>query len=115
MLTTPETSEAEHRSEATPLGVVWEPLFRSAASWNGNLAAVCGDLSTEYLDFLRRRGAEDIAFPFRLMSCKTPVDLMQAYQRFFEKASRDYQAEYAALARIGRKLVNVESADRQPD
>jgi CBS domain-containing protein len=85
------------------------PLFAGITEWNRGLCAVCADANREYLDFLRRRGVEDVGFPARLASCKTPTEVMQVYQSFFEKAARDYQDEYAALARIGSSALSDET------
>ncbi|MCC7250564.1 hypothetical protein [Hyphomicrobium sp.] len=99
MLTTPDISQNDRRSDALPIGYGW------ASSW----AATYLDLGAEYLDFIRRRGIEDIDLPSRLMACKTPLELMQEYQGFFEKETRDYRDEYAALARIGQRLLSAGS------
>lgn len=84
------------------------PLFAGLTEWNRGVCAVCADANREYLDFLRRRGIEDVRLPQRLASCKTPADVMQVYQSFLEKAARDYQAEYTALAHIGSSALDDE-------
>lgn len=107
MLTKTETS---HRSnDAMPGGWVWEPFLKNATSWNSNMGSLFTEFSAEYWDFVLRRGMEDVALPSRLMSCKSPVECMQVYQAFFEKASRDYQDEFAAFSRIGKKILNADA------
>lgn len=104
MLTIPDTPQDVRSDEALQgaLGAVLE----HAAACNKELGSAFADWSEEYLKFLQRRGAEDIDLLSQLGSCKTPVELMQAYQTFFLKASQDYRDEYAALARIGKRALD---------
>lgn len=104
MLTISETPRDVRSDDA--LQAAWGDVFERAAASSKEIGSVFADLSAEYLNFLQRRSAEDIGLLSQLGSCRTPVELIQAYQTFFLKASQDYRDEYAALARIGKRALD---------
>lgn len=104
MLTIPDTARDVRPDHA--LQGAWETVFERAAACNKEIGSAFADWSDEYLRFLQRRGAEDFGLLSQLGACKTPVELMQAYQAFFLKASQDYRDEYAALARISKRALD---------
>ena len=112
MLTIPETPEAAHSDDASP--AAYGLLFERAASINAEIGSVYAEWSKEHLSFLQKRGLEDIGFLSQLGSCKTPAELVQAYQAFLLKASQDRGDEYAALARIGKRAL-VGLSNQLPD
>lgn len=104
MLTIPETPRDVRSDDA--VRVAWGSVFERAAAVCEEIGSTFADLSKEYLSFLQRRGAEDIGLLAQLGVCKTPVELMQAYQTFFLKASQDYRDEYVTLAHIGKRVLD---------
>ncbi len=104
MLTIPDTPQDVRSDDA--LQGAWGAVFERAAACNKEIGSAFADWSEEYLKFLQRRGAEDIGLVSQLGSCKTPVELMQAYQAFFLKASQDYRDECAVLARISKRALD---------
>ena len=100
MLTISETPEVAHSDDASP--AAYGLRFERAASTNAEIGSVYAEWSKEYLSFLQKRGIEDIGFLSQLGSCKTPVELVQAYQA------------YAALARIGKRALDG-SNNQSPD
>jgi hypothetical protein len=80
----------------------WAPIAHQAEE----LQMAFADTSNDYLDFLQKRSSENIKLLKCLVTCRTPWDVVSAYQSFLSQASRDYQEEYCALAENGKKALN---------
>lgn len=60
---------------------------------------------TEIADFLSRRFAEDTEFQSKLMACRSPADLAELQQGFFQKALADYGDETGKMVEMNAGLV----------
>jgi hypothetical protein len=80
---------------------LWRPVMSAAVEWNRKVSEIAFGLNKEWLDFLNRRFAEDIALQEHLGPCKSFEEVWGVYADFSKKAVDDYQKEYAEIVKLG--------------
>lgn len=73
--------------------------------WNEQVGATFGAVSREWMDFVRRRIAEDLSFQQKLVACRSPEEFWQTYAGFIETMANDYQSEFVRLSQLGGQLA----------
>lgn len=66
-----------------------------------------GDFSSEVIQFVAERIAEDVKTQHEIMECKTPADLVQIQQRFLQKAFDQYAAETGKLVKMSNEMLHT--------
>lgn len=82
------------------------PMFAAMTELNGRFLEQVSKANNQWLGFVNRRLAEDLAASQRFMECKTVQDLFAAYSDFFQRTQQQYQAEFQYFARLNQKLAN---------
>lgn len=66
-----------------------------------------GDFSSEVIQFVAQRIAEDVKTQHEIMECTNPADLVQIQQRFLQKAFDQYTAETGKLVKLSSDLLHT--------
>jgi hypothetical protein len=82
------------------------PVMSAMTEINGRLIEHVSRANDEWIEFMTRRFNEDVAASQRLMQCRTVEDIFSAYGELFERAQRQYQAEFQSFARLNQELAN---------
>jgi hypothetical protein len=82
------------------------PVMEAMTEFNGRLLEQVSKANSEWLGFVNRRMNEDLAASQRIMECKTLQDLFAAYSEFFQRAQKQYQAEFQYFARLNQKFAD---------
>lgn len=65
-----------------------------------------GDFSSEVIQFVAERIAEDVKTQHEIMECKTPAELVHIQQRFLQKAFDQYTDETGKLVKLSTDLLH---------
>jgi hypothetical protein len=77
----------------------------SWAAANESAHRACVDLTAEWQGFVGRRLNEDLHLFQELSAAKAPQEAWNTWSRFWQKATGDYGAEYAAIAKIAACFI----------
>ena len=78
------------------------PMFEAAAQATASLCEGVTEIGKELAEFTARRVREDLTFPARLVKCRSPQDVQQAYVDFWTTAFTQYQNEFGRLAKMNQ-------------
>jgi len=102
-------SKANSAIHGPPSRLPWlemaRPGFEAAAEYTGRICESAVALNREWTDFMSRRVQEDFALPQRLVNCRSPQELQQAYIDYWSRAYSQYQQEFARLAGLNQTFV----------
>ena len=82
-------------------------MTNTTALWNGQLGTAVAEVNREWLDFINRRLTQDVALMQSLSACKSPDEVWRAYADFWQVAAKDYQEEFAELAKLGNAALEA--------
>lgn len=83
-----------------------QPIMTAMVELNGKGQIGWLDCQREWTRFLSQRFEEDMKLVNRLTNCTTPQDVYGAYADFLQKATNDYQQEWAKLMKIGQTCAS---------
>lgn len=82
------------------------PMMSAMTEINGRLLEHVSRANDEWIEFMTRRFNEDLAASQRLMECRTVEDIFSAYADLFQRAQRQYQAEFQSFARLNKEFAD---------
>jgi hypothetical protein len=88
----------------------WPVVLPGSAQHNARAMEAFGKVTTEWLDFIRRRVGEDVRLAAQLTASKSPAEAWSLYAGFLQQAMQDYWNEAAAMTRL-TSGVNGPGAD----
>ena len=81
------------------------PALEAMTAINSRFLEQIQEVNSAWSSFVQTRVREDMAMPQQLASCQSVQDLMRVYGDFLQKAARQYQAEFAHMARMGQAFT----------
>jgi len=94
-----KTKTTEATAAAAPIAAMMAINPAAAAAWN--------EVLTHSTAFVNARMTADQELPGRLMSCKTPVEVMEVQTEFYSKAFKDYSENSAQMAQLVTKATET--------
>lgn len=82
------------------------PMMSAMTEINGRLLEHVSRANDEWIEFMTRRFNDDLAASQRLMECRTIEDVFTAYAELFQRAQRQYQAEFQSFARLNQEFAD---------
>lgn len=86
-----DTAYRQLKSDPTAKGM--EVFSSTYQAWSDALSAnlrAMADMNREIMEFYHRRLEEDFEVPARVLSCRTPQQVVDVQSRFVEKLCKDY-------------------------
>src|SRR5215470_13877336 len=81
------------------------PAMTSWAAANESAHRACVELAADWQGFVSGRLNEDLHLFQKLSAAKAPEEVWNAWFRFWQKATGDYGAEYAAIANLAACFI----------
>ena len=80
------------------------PMLNAMADFNSRIFENASSFNKEWVNFLNRRLEADLAMPRQLAACKSPQDVYDVYNEFYQRAFTHYQAEFEEFSKISRTM-----------